>query len=392
MPTAKKGDVLRFEAELGGGGMMDMLGMFMGGGGASGQLNVYYSLTGDDSWTYYNTFVQNGFVYFVAPYSGIYQLRFTSPKASLDNFFGFRVPIDEAALYDDRDDLNAEVLEKFNGQTVNVSYDRVLSAKANSDGTWTPKAYTICLPYDLSFSDYVERGNVKLYQLSFIDNYYKQFIFTNVADKAEAGKAYLVVVEKGDVHLNAVGVTLMSKPTASESVVVNDYEDWFFNENLKKVGNWEGSFSSIAATEADTKNMFCLLDDGTWAQFTSEDDADAKLNPFRGFFLSDEPGSSPAEARAKAAPQQASNFYRTMFSNAGVTNVSGGSVPDAINMLFDADIPTPSSHPTGIEPITIQTIEADGTSRYFDLQGRMLNGKPLNGIYIYQGKKIIINK
>ena len=386
---AKKGDVLRFEAELGGGGLMDMLGMFMGGGGASGQLNVYYSLAGDDTWTYYNTFVQNGFVYFVAPYSGIYQLRFTSPKASLDNFFGFREPIDEAVLYDDRDDLNAEVLEAYNGQTVNVSYDRVLSARDNGDGTWTPKAYTICLPYDMAFNEYVERGNVKLYQLSFVDNYYKQFVFTNVADKAEAGKAYLAVVEKDDVSLNAVGVTLMSQPTASEAVVVNDYEDWFFNENLKKVGTWEGSFRSIAATEADTKSMFCLLDDGTWAMFTSEDDADAKLSPFRGFFLSDEPGSSP-EAPAKAAPE-AAKFYRTMFSNAGVTNVSGGSVPDAINMLFDADIPTPSSHPTGIEP-TIQTIEADGTCRYFDLQGRMLSGKPLNGIYIYQGKKIITNK
>ena len=107
-----------------------------------------------------------------------------------------------------------------------------------------------------------------------------------------------------------------------------------------------------------------------------------------GMILSDEPGSSPSEARAKAAPEQTAKFYRTMFSNAGV---SGGSLPDVINMFFDADIATPSSHPTGIEP-TIQTIEADGTSRYFDLQGRMLNGKPLNGIFIYQGKKIITNK
>ena len=47
---ANKGDVLRFEAELGGGGMMAMMGMFMGGG-ATGQLNVYYKVdaggTGD---------------------------------------------------------------------------------------------------------------------------------------------------------------------------------------------------------------------------------------------------------------------------------------------------------------------------------------------------------
>lgn len=37
----------------------------------------------------------------------------------------------------------------------------------------------------------------------------------------------------------------------------------------------------------------------------------------------------------------------------------------------------------------IQTIEADGSSRYFDLLGRQLNGRPEKGIYIHDGKKII---
>ncbi len=91
---AMKGDVLRFEVELGGGGMMAMMSMFMGGG-ASGQLNVFYRLDDNDSWTYYDTFVQSGFNYFVAPYSGIYQLRFTSPGAKLDNFYGFLIPGEE---------------------------------------------------------------------------------------------------------------------------------------------------------------------------------------------------------------------------------------------------------------------------------------------------------
>ena len=68
--------------------------------------------------------------------------------------------------------------------------------------------------------------------------------------------------------------------------------------------------------------------------------------------------------------------------------MSDGNVPDALNILYHADIPTPSSDPTGIVP-TIQTIEADGTSRYFDLQGRMLNGKPNKGVYIENGKKVI---
>ena len=41
-----------------------------------------------------------------------------------------------------------------------------------------------------------------------------------------------------------------------------------------------------------------------------------------------------------------------------------------------------------LNPI-IQTIDADGTSRYFDLQGRMLNGKPDKGLYIKNGRKFV---
>ena len=67
--------------------------------------------------------------------------------------------------------------------------------------------------------------------------------------------------------------------------------------------------------------------------------------------------------------------------------MNDASVPDALNILYNADIPTPT--PTGIQPI-IMTIEADGTSRYFDMQGRMLNGKPDKGLYIEDGRKVII--
>lgn len=71
-----------------------------------------------------------------------------------------------------------------------------------------------------------------------------------------------------------------------------------------------------------------------------------------------------------------------------VVIVSDGNVPDAFNILYNPDIPTPSPDVSGVEPI-IQTIEADGTHRYFDLQGRQLPGEPDKGIYIDNGKKKI---
>lgn len=42
---------------------------------------------------------------------------------------------------------------------------------------------------------------------------------------------------------------------------------------------------------------------------------------------------------------------------------------------------------TGID--TIETIDNDGTHRYYDLNGRELPGKPEKGIYIHNGKKFI---
>ena len=152
---------------------------------------------------------------------------------------------------------------------------------------------------------------------------------------------------------------------------------------------WVGNFSSISSTEADGLNMYCLLDDGTWVPFTSHDNPDAKLNAFRAFYLSDAPINAPAAAPALAPIATGSKKYRTLFNNAGAGTVSDGNVPDAFNILYNPDIPTPSPDISGVEPI-ITTIEADGTHRYFDLLGRPLNHKPEQGIYIDNGKKVIV--
>ena len=377
---AKKGDVLRFYADI-----------------SSGWLNLFYKCEGDADWTYQNTYITADSIYFIAPLTGVYQLKFTGSSVSVDDFIGFLKPLQGAALLDDgeADAINAEVIEHFNGQKVNVYYDRQLSAFNNGDGTWKPKAYTLCLPYEFRFNELVAPGKIKFYRLSFVDNYYKQFIFTAVADVAEAGHAYLAVVDQGEVSLNAYNVALTAEPVSgdNDSTAVNDYEDWFFNENYTQVGQWTGSFSSIGSTEADDKNMFCLLDDGSWARFTSEDNPDARLNPFRAFYLAEVPidsiSNGPAHAPAQAPAQRDGKVFRTLFSNAGVSTVSDGSVPDALNILYDADIPTPTSTPTGIDA-TIMTIDDDGTRRYFDLQGRLLNGKPDESLFIDNGRKVLV--
>ena len=368
---AKKGDVLRFYANI-----------------SSGWLNLFYKCDGDDDWTYQNTYITADSIYFIAPLSGIYQLKFTGSSVSVDDFVGFRVPIPGVSLIDDNDDINAEVIEYAKDKKVNVFYDRVLAAEKNADGTFTPRAYTLCLPYDFRFSDLVAPGKVKFYQLTFSDDYYKQFVFTAVADVAEAGKPYIAVVDMGEVSLNAFDVTMKAEPVTDEaSTAVYDYATWFFNEELNKVGQWVGNFKSITATEADNMNMYCLLDDGSWVRFTSEDNPDAKLNAFRGYYLADV-AESNAKSSARTTGGQTSSIFHTMFRNGGINSIADGTVHDALTISFKGDIPTPTVTPTGINPV-IQTIEADGTSRYFDLQGRMLNGKPDKGIYINDGRKVM---
>ena len=65
-------------------------------------------------------------------------------------------------------------------------------------------------------------------------------------DVAEAGKAYLAMVNYGEVRLDAYNVALSAEPvTDVERTTVNDYEDMYFNETLTKIGQWEGNFSSI---------------------------------------------------------------------------------------------------------------------------------------------------
>jgi hypothetical protein len=368
---AKKGDVLRFYANI-----------------SSGWLNVFYKRSADADWTYHDTYITADSLYFIAPFSGVYQLKFTGSSVSVDDFLGFQKPMDWAALIDDSEyeAQNAEVIEHFKDKKVNVTYDRVLSATQQSDGSWTPRAYVVSLPYDYDFTDYNDSDQAWIFRLRFKEEYYKQFIFLP-EDNAnpnlmQAGRAYLVVVTKGQLNLSATGVTLSTEIVDDEQNVVNSFEDWYFDDKLTPVGKWQANFRSISDMEADTMNIYCLRDDGTWARFQSEDGSGpSRLSAYRGYFEFDAPA---AHLRAAALP----GTYKTLFQ---MTNQQGSSSGESINydnLDYEGNIPYTESTPTDIQP-TIRAINADGTSLYFDLQGRLLNGKPGKRLIIENGKKVI---
>ena len=369
---AKKGDVLRFYADI-----------------SSGWLNVFYKRDSDADWTYQNTYITADSLYFIAPLSGVYQLKFTGSSVSVDDFVGFLKPVDWAALRDDSEfeAQNDEVIEHFKDRKVNVDYDRVLSATQQSDGSWTPRAYVVSLPYNYDFTDYNEAGQARIYRMRFKEEYYKQFIFLP-EDNAnpnlmQAGRAYLVVVMWGQLNLNAIGVGLSNTIVDDEQNVVYSFEDWYFEDKFTPVGKWQANFHSISDVEADAMNIYGLRDDGTWARFLSGGDTEQnRLSAYRGYFEAD--ASAAARTRAAALP----GTYKTMFQMIDQQGTSAGENVNGDNLDFEATIPYTDSETTDIQP-TIRAIDADGTSRYFDLQGRLLNGKPVKGMYIENGKKFI---
>ena len=303
---AKKGDVLRFYADI-----------------SSGWLNVFYKRDGDSDWTFQNTYITADSLYFIAPLSGVYQLKFTGSSVAVDDFVGFLKPMEWATLKDDREfeAQNDEVIEHFKGRKVNVAYDRVLSATQQSDGTWIPRAYIVSLPYDYDFTDYNNNDQAWIFRMRFKEEYYKQFIFLpdNNPTLMQAGRAYLVVVAKGQLDLSATGVTLSAEITDDDQNVVNSFEDWYFEDKFTPVGRWQANFHSISDVEADSRSIYGMRDDGTWARFQSGGGAERHyLTAFRGYFEADAPAA--ARQRAAALP----GTYKTLFQMMEQEGTSAG--------------------------------------------------------------------
>jgi len=386
---AKKGDVLGFEMELptttG-----DAIGGLLGEDTSETPvLNVFYSRN-DGQWIPCGEYSSTGKCFFTADYSGLYRLMFKGKDIRLDNFMGFRLPLEEVALVDSVD--NGALLEKYDtlDVNVNVKYDRILAAGQQSDGTWTPRAYIVSLPYDYNFTDYYEDGQANIYRLRFKEDYYKQFVF--MRDESlfmHAGMAYLVVVNHGEVNMNAIDVKLINEVVSDSTVVVDSFEDWYFDDKYTHVGKWLANFRSITDVEADTLNIYGMRNDGTWARFQSEGGVQKyELMAFRGYFEANAEATSGESAGARMNAPAEPGTYKTQFQNSDNQGTSMGENITYDNLRYEGVIPYIDSATTGIQP-TVVAIDADGTCRYFDLQGRMLNGKPVKGLYIENGKKVI---
>ena len=271
---------------------------------------------------------------------------------------------------------NSETLNQYGGHRVNVAYDRQFSAVENADGTWTSRAYTVCLPYEKDLQAYFDAGQIRLYQLAFANENH-EFVFISNEPYINAGTPYLLVVESGTVSLNAENVKMLAHPNehVEENIVYTSNETWGNPDYL--VGWWRGTFRVIDNEECTQMHAFALTtNEGKWKTFSNDTEAQraAYIPQFRGYFV-------PLD------DQEAYEYdTKFMYLPAGEDDLNPDweKLPDE----FVGDI---SDDATGIKPV-IHTIDSDGTHQYYDLSGRKLSSKPQKGIYIDNGKKRVGNR
>jgi hypothetical protein len=196
--------------------------------------------------------------------------------------------------------------------------------------------YSVYLPYPLTLTG----DNVNVYEPAEILTEDNNTIVTFrevEGGEMEAYKPYYVVVSSDEVSLDSEGeVTVTLQPT--------DNEDWEGSGYI-----FSGTTVTIPNSILRTMGAYILQTDNVWHRVPADKELEnVYVGPFRSYFHS---GSSNAAQR-----------LLSQFVNNGSETTDN---------------------------VVIRTVDNDGDEHYYDLNGRLLPGKPNSGIYIHQGKKYV---
>ncbi len=219
--------------------------------------------------------------------------------------------------------------------TNGVRFERYINYTAQTeDEGYSAKGITVCLPYAFTFSN----ENAKVYAPSTIGDVAgtTTVTFTEVANKQMAAYTpyYVVMKEERDLDFSISEETAIATPPTSDPAAIGGF---MFKGTTVEIPN-----SSLYDAN---KPVYLLQSDGKWHKVPQNNEK-AYVGPFRAYFQA--------------------------TTNSGAR---------ALDMMLE------DSEATDIQQI--RTIDADGTEHYYDMNGRLLNGKPQKGMYIYQGKKFI---
>ena len=196
--------------------------------------------------------------------------------------------------------------------------------------------FSVYLPYPLTLTG----DNVKVYEpLEILTEDNNTIVsFREVeGGEMEAYKPYYVVVDNDEVSLDSNGeVTVTLQP--------DNIDEW---ADLGYI--FSGTTVTIPNSTLRTMGAYILQSDNMWHRVPADKELEnVYVGPFRSYFHS-----------------TTSNAAQRLLSR-----------------LNDN-----SSETTGV--VVIRTVDNNGDEHYYDLNGRVLPGKPNSGIYIHKGKKYV---
>ena len=201
--------------------------------------------------------------------------------------------------------------------------------------------HTVCLPYSMALP-----AGAVAYQLS--KRNANKLVFEEVtSSNIEALHLYLVVVDGKQAQGQVDHITLDSYKSGAPQPVPASTGIRMEQDDVPGY-SIRGTLKAISNKEAADLGAYILQSDGKWHPVTTAK-TEGRILPFRAYLLQ--------SARRGAAPIEMS----LISSNGDVTGID-----------------------------TIQTIDRNGNSRYYDLQGREIDGRSAKGLMIKNGKKVII--
>lgn len=226
----------------------------------------------------------------------------------------------------------------FAFNATNVTNDRKLNALSANN---KQQGYTVCLPYEITLPSTVE-----VYTLTASKNDQVGFVKT-ATNKLAPLTPYLIIPSISGQLLNAPDATIVE--TSQALVDANAVQSNAVSGQQKYALKGSISYKSgdVAASET-TKSYYILQGENKWGKLTGGDylniDNPACILPLRAYLVTD--GTAPAR----------------LFS------------------IFD--------EATGISREIV--VDADSTPVIYDLQGRKVTNPQRGGLYIINGKKMIM--